>query len=157
MARRNLQSEGRKALKARLGTITPENNYSTRAGTNVQSGWFNEVIQAENVAYPLVVVQRAKDQDPKHGADGIRKHCGFNIIGAVKAGLDDYEDALDDLELDLIECLMPLEGVPVEWLPNGIPKLVIGAAQQVPPGEGLNAATVIIPVYLHLFVQAHPD
>ena len=79
------------------------------------------------------------------------------MFGAVQAGLDEYSDALEDLELDLLECLMPLEGVPVEWLPNGTPRLVIGAAQQVPPGDGISAATVAIPIYLHQFIQARPE
>lgn len=153
----NLLSEGRRALKARLGTIIPGAGYRTHAGTNVKSGWFNEVINASTCAYPLIVVQKGKDLDPKHGANGIRKHSGFNVIGAVNAGLDHYEDALDDLELDLLECLMPMEGVPVEWLPRGIPKLVIGAPLQVPPGEGVSAATVVIPIYLHVIIQARPD
>lgn len=153
----NLLSEGRRALKARLGTITPSAGYRTHAGTNVKSGWLNEVMNASNCTYPLIVVQKGKDQDPKHGANGIRKYSGFTVIGAVQAGLDNYEDALDDLELDILECLIPMEGVPVDWLPRGIPKLVLGAPQQVPPGEGISAATIIIPIYLHQFIQARPE
>ena len=75
------------------------------------------------------------------------------MVAAVSAGLDDYEDALDDLELDLIECLMPTEGVPLGWTPKGIPQLSLGASEQVPPGDGLAAATVVLLVYLHTLIE----
>jgi len=153
----NILSQGRNALIARLGNIEPGNDYRTDAGSNVQSGWFNEVINASTCAYPLIVVQKGKDNAPNHSANGMRKLSGYLVIGAVNAGLDGYEDALDDLEMDILECLMPLEGVPVDWMPRGIPRVTLGASQQVPPGDGLAAATVFIPVYLHSFVQAHSE
>src|SRR5690606_19398044 len=79
---------------------------------------------------------------------------GFNVVAGIAAGLDGYEDALDDLELDLIECLMPTEGVPLEWTPRGIPQLTLGPPEQVPPGDGLSAATVVLPVHLHVFIES---
>lgn len=150
----NLLTAGRKALINRLKTITQANGYRTNAGINVRSGWFNEVVDSAASTFPLLVVQKGQDEKPTARAQGLRKLHGFTVVGGVSAGLNDYEDALDDLELDLIECLMPTEGVPLNWTPRGIPQLSLGAPQQVPPGEGLAAATVVLPVYLHIFIES---
>ncbi|ROZ86915.1 hypothetical protein EF096_01910 [Pseudomonas neustonica] len=149
----NILTLGRKALIGRLGEITQSNGYRTNAGLNVRSGWFNEVIKESTSSFPLIVLQKARDKDPLCRAQGMRKHTGFRVVAAVSAGLDDYEDVLDDLELDLIECLMPTEGVPLGWTPAGIPQLSLGASEQVPPGEGLAAGTVVLPVYLHTLIE----
>lgn len=149
----NILTLGRKALIGRLSEITQLNGYRTNAGLNVRSGWFNEVIKQESSGLPLIVLQKARDKEPLCKAAGMRKQAGFNVVAAVSAGLDDYEDALDDLELDLIECLMPIEGVPLDWTPRGIPQISIGASEQVPPGDGLAAATVVLPVYLITFIE----
>lgn len=150
----NLLTAGRKALITRLSSITQANGYRTNAGLNVRTGWFNEVVDAHKATFPLIVVQKATDEKPAARAQGLKKLHGLNVVAAVEAGLDEYEDALDDLELDLIECLMPTEGVPLDWTPRGIPQLTLGASQQVPPGEGLAAATVVLPVYLHIFIES---
>ena len=42
----NLITLGRKALIARLETITQANGYRTDAGNNVRSGWFSERVAA---------------------------------------------------------------------------------------------------------------
>ncbi len=149
----NLLSEGRRALIARLGGIIQADDYRTGAGSNVQSGWFAEVIKANRVSYPLIVVQKGKDQTPKPGPGALLKYAGFNVIGAVNAGLDGYEDALDDLELDILECLMTCEGLRPEWAPPGVSKIVLGEPQQVPPGDGISAASVVVPVYLHTVIH----
>ena len=75
-------------------------------------------------------------------------------IGAVTAGLDGYEEAIEDIELDLLQCLTPTEGVPPEWLPKMAPNLTVGAPEPVPPGEGLPAATVLIPIHIITFVDS---
>lgn len=149
----NILSAGRRALIARLGAITPDNGYRTHAGANVQGGWFNEVIDASTCAYPLIVVQKGKDQAPKAGPCALLKIAGYNVIGAVSAGLDGYENAIDDLELDILHCLMTSEGARPSWAPAGITKLTLGEPQQVPPGEGVSAASVLIPVYLHTVIE----
>lgn len=149
----NLLSEGRKALITQLETITVDNGYLTNAGHLVKSGWFNEVIKAADVAYPLIVVQKAKGRVPEPAPAACKLYAGFNVIGAINVGLDNYEDALDDLELDLMRCLMPLHGRAVDWTPKGIPTLSFGAPEQFPPGEGLSAATVLIPIYLHTIIE----
>ncbi|MDP2244018.1 hypothetical protein [Pseudomonas sp.] len=149
----NLLSEGRKALITQLQTISVDNGYRTTAGFNVKSGWLNEVIKASGVGFPLIVVQKAKGRVPEPGAGGCKMYPGYNVIGAVDVGLDNYEDALDDLELDLVRCLMPLHGRATDWTPRGIPTLSFGAPEQFPPGDGLSAATVLIPVYLHTLIE----
>ena len=153
----NLITLGRKALIARLETITQANGYRTDAGNNVRSGWFKEQVEAAGASFPIIVVQRDKDQAPRFAGHGMRKLHGYAVVAGVEAGLDDYEDALDDLELDLIQCLMPIEGAPCEWTPQGIPHVTLDISEPVPPGDGLKAATIVIPIYLHTFIESHCD
>lgn len=149
----NLLSAGRKSLIARLATITVVNGYKTAAGANVRSGWFNEVLKERSVGFPLIVIQKGKGQPPKAGPHAVMMFSGFNVVGAVDAGLDDYEDAVEDLEHDLIRCLMPTLSVLPEWLPQGVNGITIGAPETYPPAEGLTAATILIPVHLHTIIQ----
>lgn len=153
----NLLSEGRRALLARLSTISVENGYKTLAGGNVRSGWFNEVIKASGIGYPLIVVQKSRGQPPVAGPHALKVFSGFNVIGAVESGLTDYEDAIEDLEHDLIQCLMPKMAMLPEWLPKGISTITVGAPECFPPGEGMKAATVLIPVQLHTIIQELPN
>ena len=153
----NLITLGRKALIARLETITQENGYRTDAGNNVRSGWFSEQVAAADASFPIIVVQRGKDQAPRFAGHGMRKLHGYAVVAGVEAGLDDYEDALDDLELDLLQCLMPIEAVPCEWTPEGIPHVTLGISETVPPGDGLKAVTIVIPIYLHTFIESRCD
>lgn len=150
----NLLTAGRKALLERLSTITQQNGYRTNAGLNVVSGWFNEVVEARNHGWPLMVLQKSTDQPPLSRAAGLKMLAGYGVMAGVQAGLDDYEEALEDLELDILECLMPTEGVPLAWTPRAIPQITIGPAAQVPPGDGLMAATLQVPVYLHTFIES---
>ncbi|MFU6774873.1 hypothetical protein ACM77A_32125, partial [Pseudomonas aeruginosa] len=103
----NVLTIGRLALLARLQTITPNQGYRTDAGTRVLSGWFNELIKESRQGFPLIVVQPAKEQPPEHLDAGVRFHRGFDVVGAVQGGHDHYEEALEDLQLDLLACLMP--------------------------------------------------
>ncbi|MEQ7921144.1 hypothetical protein ABQX22_18245 [Xanthomonas sp. WHRI 1810A] len=153
----NLLTAGRQALIARLTTISVEQGYRTPAGANTRSGWFNEVIKDRSVAFPLIVVQKAKGLAPAAGPHALKLFSGFNVIGAVRAGLDDYEDAIEDLEHDLLQCLMPTLAVLPDWLPRGISGITIGAPEIYPPDEGVTAATVLIPVHLHTIIQVKPN
>jgi len=149
----NLLTEGRKALINQLGRITTANGYRTDAGTRVLSGWFNDLIRPETKGFPLIVVQKNRDLEPKPGPAAMVVHPGFHVIGAVDAGFDSYEDALEDLQEDLVRCLMPeLNQLPA-WLPRGITAATYGAAQCFPPGEGMKCATVVIPIYLKTIIQ----
>jgi hypothetical protein len=151
----NRLTAGRNALTDRLSIISPANGYQTNAGSNVRTGWFNEVINSNESGFPLIVVQRGKGKPPEQGASAIRAYPCFNVIGAVDVGLDGYEDALDDLELDLLTCLMPSGGQFVEWAKGiGVTGFTLGAAEHYPPGNGERAASVLIPVYLHTVITS---
>jgi hypothetical protein len=151
----NILTLAREALIQRLSTITVDNGYRTHAGGNVRGGWLNEVIKLPDVGFPLIVVQKAKGLAPIAGPHAIKVLSGFNVIGAVDAGLDAYESAIEDLELDLIRCLMTTAGRLPDWLPRGVPMVAIGAPETFPPADGSKAAMVLIPVYLHTIIQGH--
>ncbi len=148
----NLLSEGRKALIAQLQTITVDNGYLTNAGHNVKSGWFNEVLQDAATVFPIIVVQPGKGLQPTAGPGALMLGPGFKVVGAVSVGLD-YEYALDDLQLDLIRCLMPSHKQFPKWLPLGVNKIQLGAPEAYPPGEGVSAAAVLLPVNLSTIVE----
>lgn len=143
----------RRALLARLGTITPANGYRTEAGANVQSGWLNELIAQEGASYPLIVVQPAKDQTPGKGPAALRLARGFHVILAVSSQLNDYEDELDEIELDVLEALMPIEGQFPQWGRPHLAGITVGAPERHPPGDGMSPAAVLIPVYLHTVIE----
>ncbi len=148
---------GRLALLARLQTITPNQGYRTDAGTRVLSGWFNELVKERHEGFPLIVVQPGKEQPPEHLDAAVRFHRGFDVVGAVQGGYDHYEEALEDLQLDLLACLMPApKGQFLRWLPRdrGITGLTLGAPEPYPPGDGVAAAVIRIPVYLKTIIEA---
>lgn len=148
----NRLTEARKALIERLSVISPANGYLTAAGTNVCSGWFNEVIEEKKTGFPLIVVQPGKGQPPAAGPGALILGKGFSVVGAVDAGLE-YEDALDDLELDLLRCLMPGHQCFPKWLPLGVNKIQIGTPEPFPPGNGSGVAAILIPVYLSTIIE----
>ncbi|MDT4813336.1 hypothetical protein FQZ97_463160 [compost metagenome] len=150
----NLLTAGRQALIARLQVITTTNGYLTNTGTNVRMGWFNEVLKSDGVGFPLIVVQKGRDLAPKPGPTALKAFNGFYVIGAVDAGLDDYEDALEEVAFDLLRVLTPSEGVPPDWLPRGLTNVTVGAAETFPPGNGERAASVLIPVHLHTIIDS---
>ncbi len=157
MLKPNVLTVGRRALLARLQTISPANGYRTDAGARVLSGWFNELIKECRQGFPLIVVQPAKEQPPEHLDAGVRFHRGFDVVGAVQGGHDHYEEALEDLQLDLLACLMPApKGQFLRWLPRGrgITGLTLGAPEPYPPGDGVAAAVIRIPVYLKTIIEA---
>lgn len=148
----NRLTAARKALLERLATITPANGYKTAAGGNVRSGWVNEVLEEVTTGFPLIIVQPGKGQPPQAGPGALILGKGFSVVGAVSTGLN-YEDALDDLELDLLRCLMPGHQRFPKWLPPGVNKIQIGTPEAFPPGNGLAAATILIPVYLSTIIE----
>jgi len=148
----NPLSELRRALITRLGEISPANGYLTSAGSRVESGWFSEVIKSSKSAYPMIVVQKGRDGPPEHGPTQLKLSRAFFVFGSVDAGIDGYEDALDDIEHDILMTLMPNVGRSIAWAPRGSTKINIGTPEQVPPGNGEKAATVLIPVELSLII-----
>ncbi|UCP00097.1 hypothetical protein LF844_09875 [Metapseudomonas lalkuanensis] len=153
MERKNLLTAARRALIQQLETVSPENGYWTAAGGNVRSGWYNEIVESDKTGYPLIVVQRNDARSPEPCPGAMKLFPGFHVIGAVSSSMDEYEDALDDLEEDLVRCLAPAHGLFLPWLPRGAPGISVGAARRIPPGNGLKAATVVIPVYLTTFIE----
>ena len=148
----NILTEGRRALLARLQDITVANGYRTNAGQNVRTGWFNELLKEEGTAFPIIVIQPARGTVPESRPNAIKFGAGFRVIGAVSVG-EDYEDALDDVHLDILQCLMPEEKRFPKWLPLGVLSITFGAADAFPPGEGVSAAAVLIPVNLTTIVE----
>lgn len=150
----NILTQARKALVARLETISIANGYMTNIGTSVKTGWFNEILKDGAVPEGgLVVVQKAKALAPQPGPSALMMKPGFHVIAAIKAGFDGYEDAIEPIEHDLLRCLCPSTGIQPEWLPAGAPGLQVGAPEPFPPGDGLMAATVLIPVYIFAVVD----
>lgn len=149
----NPLTAGREALIARLQTITKANGYQTDSGGNVKSGWFSDILQSGQQQFPMIVVQRHKGLDSEPGPSALKSFQGFYVVGAVDAGTD-YEDALDDLELDILRCLIPAAGRFVPWAPPGVAGITIGGAERFPPGNGEKTASVLIPVHLTTIIQA---
>jgi hypothetical protein len=151
----NIITQVRQALIARLQTISQVNGYRTNIGADVRAGWFNELVEEGGVADAgTVVVQRAKGKEPKGEPYALKMATGFSVIGAVKAALNGYEAALEDVELDLLRCLTPTQGVPPTWLPKGALNVAVGTPDPYPPGKGQPAATVLIPIHIITIVES---
>ena len=149
----NILTAVRLALIARLETITTANGYLTNVGGNVKSGWFNEVIKQGSAGSGLLVLQRAPDGEPMRGAEAVKLRRGFRVVAGVDAGLDSYEASLEDIEADLLRCLMPAPGQHISWLPKGCPAFTVGKPDAYPPGEGQPAATVLLPLTIDVIIE----
>lgn len=149
----NILTEARLALVARLQTITVANGYRTNAGQNVKTGWFSEVLESDSTTFPLICLQKAKGGDPVEGPGVIMLAPAFYVIGAVNAGVDDYDAALEDIELDLIRCLITGKGRPVEWMPRGTASVSISTSEHYPPGNGESSASVMVPIQLAINIR----
>ena len=148
----NPLTAARLALIARLEFIGSANGYITSTGSNVRTGWLNELLKEQGVSFPLIVVQQAKPSQPAI-SDGysVLVPMSFNVVGAVQVGID-YETALEDLTLDLIRCLTPTPGVPLAWRSAEMRDLRIKPPEFYPPGDGVSAATVLFPVELSVVI-----
>ncbi len=143
----------RQALTTRLATILRENGYLTDAGLRVQTGWLNEILKDQVATSPLIVVQMAKPEQPAVARGGaVKLPLAFNVIGAVQAGID-YEPFIDDLTVDLTRCLVPGDGVSVSWRSADMADVRIKPPEFFPPGDGLNAATVLVQVELSVILR----
>lgn len=152
----NIITQVRRALVGRVGTISQANGYRTNIGGAVRAGWFNEIVKSADVlGTGLVVIQRGKGRDPRGGPNGLISPTGFSVIGAVNAGLQGYEEAIEDIELDLLQCLVPQEGARLAWLPRGAGGVQVGAPEPFPPGDGLPAATVLIPIHISTIIEGN--
>lgn len=149
----NPLTAARQALAARLETIATGSGYFTDAGSRVRTGWLNEVLKEQGVAYPLIVVQMTKPEQAALARGGsVKMPMAFNVVGAVQVGID-YEAGIDDLTADLMRCLVPGDGVSVPWRSPEMSDVRIKPPEFFPPGDGLNAATVLIPVELSVILR----
>lgn len=150
----NQITAARKALEARLGTISPAAGYLTAAGANVRTGWVNEVLKEADVSFPLIIVQPAKAAtDSVSNGIATRVPLAFNVVGAVQAGTD-FEEAIDSLTCDLVRCLCPVPGAGVGWRSAEMGGVTLSAPEQAPPGDGLSAACVLLVVELTVQLPA---
>ncbi|PNG11872.1 hypothetical protein [Stutzerimonas stutzeri] len=149
----NILTDARLALVARLQTITVANGYRTNAGQNVETGWLKEVIEKNSEGFPLICLQRAPGGDPVEGPGVIGLAPAFYVIGAVDAGLDDYDSALEDIELDLIRCLITGKGRPIDWMPRGTVSVSLSTSEHYPPGNGESSASVMVPIQLAINIR----
>lgn len=143
----------RSALENQLRSIQPASGYNTTAGYSVLTGWFNEIVDDRTAIFPLVVVQRGKNGAPEISAGEIVLNIGYYIVGAVDAGLDGYDAALDELEMDIWRALH-LRGMrKAPWAPAGVISMTFGEPQHVAPGDGTKAASVLVPVNFKVIIQ----
>lgn len=149
----NQLTELRHALSDQLKTIQVNGCYNTSAGNNVLTGWYNELIDDRSATFPLIVVQRGKNGPPELAHGELVLNIGYYIVGAVDAGLDDYDEALDALESDLWFALH-LRGMrKAPWAPPGVASMTFGEPQHVAPGDGTKAASILIPVNFKVIIQ----
>lgn len=145
--------QAHQALLARLGQIVPANGYLTDAGTRIKEGWLEDLLNADDVAFPFVAVQPAVYVPGGWGPGAVLARVGRRLVGAVDPGHpQDYRQLLDELFCDLASCLQVPEGVPNPWGTPGPRQVTLENALLFPPGEGLRAGTVLFPIQLHIHI-----
>ncbi|MFG5863638.1 hypothetical protein [Metapseudomonas sp. CR1201] len=151
----NPLTRARKAIEARIQTVTLANGSRTDIGTNLCIGWLSEILGTKGLPSALSVIQMASGLPPQKGPHALKVFKGFYVIGLASVGLDNYQDMLDDMELDLLESLVPPDSQPCKWLPrsSGFSGITIGAPEHFPPGSGQKYAGVLIPVHVHTIIQ----
>lgn len=146
-------AQAHQALVARLARITPANGYLTDAGSRIKQGWLSELLAEDDVEFPFIAIQPGEYPPPTTGAGCLSASIGRRIVGAVSpAGTDTYLAELDALYLDLATALQVPEGLPNPWGRQGPYGVTLGASQLFPPGEGIAAGTILIPVQLHVII-----
>ena len=149
----NILTSVRKAVITRLSTITIANGYRTNIGQNVLTGWLNEVLDQQKVPPLFALVQKAPGKVPARGAGAVINPTGFFLMGLAKANLGEYEDQIDDMELDLIQAFMPTPGILPSFFPKGVSGIELGAPEQFPPGKGQTHAGVLIPLHVKTIIE----
>lgn len=144
--------QAHQALIDRLSQIVPSNDYQTDAGTRIKQGWLEDLLSADDVAFPFIAVQPGEYLPPEAGAGVVKALIGRRIVGAVQPG-DDYRSALDALYIDLVRALHIPAGQKNPWGREGPYSVVLGTSKQFPPGQGLAAGTLVFPVQLHVIVH----
>lgn len=145
----------RNKLIETLSSIQTANGFYTNAGSNVRSGWFDEIIQSEQALSPVIVVQRGKNGAPKMEAGELVLSIGYLVVGAISVGLDDYEAALDDLEHDIWSALCKRGTRNIPWAPFGAYQMEFDEPLTAPPGGGTQWASLAIPVTFKIIINRH--
>lgn len=151
----NILTQSRLSLIARIQQITQANGYRTDIGFDVRTGWLNELLQQDKLPAKFALVQRAKNNPPERGPGSLKAQPGFFVIGLASVDLIAYEDAIDDMEIDICQALMPPLGHFPAWCPKGVTGLTLGAPEQFPPGNGQRHAGVLVPVHFTTHIQEH--
>jgi hypothetical protein len=145
--------QAHQALIDRLGKIVPSNGYLTDAGTRVREGWLADVLSDEDVAFPLLLVQPGDYRPAEPGPGVVLAAIGRRVVGVVDPGHPDgYRAALDELYVDIASCLQVAVGVPNPWGRPGPYQVVFEPGKLFPPGDGLNAGTLVFPVQLKIHI-----
>lgn len=151
----NILTAVRLAVLERVQGITAANGYRTSIGDHLKTGWLNEVLGEKNLPDQFALVQRAKNNPPERGPGSLKAQPGFFVIGLASVDLIAYEDAIDDMEIDICQALMPPLGHFPAWFPKGVTGLTLGAPEQFPPGNGQRHAGVLVPVHFTTHIQEH--
>ena len=149
----NILTGVRQALIAKVQGITTDNGFNTNIGFQVKTGWLNEVLDEEGLPEQFALIQRAPNRPPERGPAAIKAYPGFFVIGLVKCDLNAYEDALDAMELDICQALLPASGVFPQGFPTGVTGLSLGASEPFPPGKGQRYAGILVPIHITTIIQ----
>lgn len=142
------------ALIDRLSRILPVNGYLTDAGTRIKEGWLADLLEQDDVAFPFIAVQPGEYLTPVTGAGCVSVGIGRRVVGVVRTDHPEgWWRALDELYVDLVQALQVAEGMGNPWGRPGPRKVEIGTARPFPPGEGLAAGTILIPVQMHIIIE----
>ncbi|MDU9416115.1 hypothetical protein [Pseudomonas sp. zfem005] len=154
----NILTAVRQALIAKVQGITTDNGFNTNLGHQVKTGWLNEVLPPKGPPLSglpelFALIQKAPNRPPERGPAAIKAYPGFFVIGLVKCDLSTYEDALDAMELDICQALLPASGVFPQGFPTGVTGLSLGASEPFPPGDGQRYAGVLVPIHITTIIQ----
>ncbi|AVO56172.1 hypothetical protein [Ectopseudomonas mendocina] len=148
--------QAHQALVDRLGQITPANGYLTDAGTRIKEGWLADLMKDDDLVYPFIALQPGLYVPGDDAGDARVLRVGRRVVGAVR-GDDDYRDQLEELLCDITRCVMVGGGVPNPWGRPGPWKVSFEPSQVFPPGEGLAAGTVLLPMQLHIIIHQNGE
>ncbi|MDU9415568.1 hypothetical protein [Pseudomonas sp. zfem005] len=150
----NTLTATRQALITQVQGITTASGYLTNIGQTVRTGWLNEVLKQEKLPRELALIQRAPGRPSEKKAGGLKAFPGFFVIGLVAVSWEGWEDAVDAMELDILQALLPPpEGTFSKAYPKGVTTWSLGASEPFPPGNGQTHAGVLIPIHFTTIIQ----
>lgn len=144
--------QANQSLVDRLGRIIPANGYLTDAGTRIREGWLVDLLQSDDLAFPFIALQPGLYVPGGDAGDARELRIGRRVVGAV-AHTDNYREQLEELYCDIARCVMVGGGVPNPWGRDGPWKVSFEPAQLFPPGDGLAAGTLLLPLQLHIVIK----